>query len=111
MLCALLLAAVLPAAQAAERHFHLIIAAGKIGEVCMPLEAGSTLAWRFKASVPVDFNLHHHLDKQVLMPVDRKALSADRGEQAIDTRNDWCLMWSAPADRRVTVTGAWSAKR
>ena len=47
----------------------------------------------------------------VLMPVDRKALASDRAEHAIDTKNDWCLMWSAPADRRVTVVGAWSAKR
>lgn len=99
-----------PSALAAERPFNLTIAAGKIGEVCMPLDAGTTLAWRFKASAPVDFNLHHHVDKQVLMPVDRKAVASDRAEHAIDTKNDWCLMWSAPAGRRVTVTGAWSVK-
>jgi hypothetical protein len=105
-----LLAGGAPSALAAERPFNLTIAAGKIGEVCMPLDAGTTLAWRFKASAPVDFNLHHHVDKQVLMPVDRKAVASDRAEHAIDAKNDWCLMWSAPAGRRVTVTGAWSVK-
>jgi hypothetical protein len=98
-------------AQTAERAFNLTIAAGKVAEVCMPLVAGTTLAWRFEASAPVDFNLHHHADKRVLMPVDRKALASDRAEHAIDADNDWCLMWTAPTARRVTVKGAWSTMR
>jgi hypothetical protein len=107
-LSALALVAAASLAQAAERPFSLTIAPGKAGEVCMPLKAGATLAWRFKASMAVDFNLHHHVDKEVLMPVDRKALAADRGRHAIDRDNDWCLMWSAPPGQRVTVSGAWS---
>ena len=102
--------AVVPAL-AQERPIQLTIAPGKAGEVCMPLDAGDTLAWRFKAEPAADFNLHHHLGEQVLMPVQRKAAAEDRAEHTIDKRNDWCLMWKAPADQRVTVAGTWSVKK
>jgi hypothetical protein len=99
------------AALAQERPIQLTIAPGKVGEVCMPLQAGDTLAWRFKADPAADFNLHHHVGEQVLMPVQRKAAAEDRAEHAIDRRNDWCLMWTAPAGQRVTVAGAWSVRK
>ena len=77
----------------------------------MPLAEGDMLRWRFKASLALDFNLHHHVDKAVLMPVDRKAVKADSGEQSIDRRNEWCLMWTAPTQaKRVIVDGAWSVQ-
>ena len=104
------MAVIAHAAIAAKDHpIRLTIAPGKVAEVCMPLAEGDTLRWRFKASVALDFNLHHHVDKAVLMPVDRKAVKADSGEQSIDRRNEWCLMWTAPTQaKRVTVEGAWS---
>jgi hypothetical protein len=100
-----------PLAHAAEQPIHLTIAPGKAGEVCMPLEAGDTLAWRFKASAASDFNLHHHVGNDVLMPVQRPAVTEDQAEHAADRRNEWCLMWTAPAHKRVTVTGAWSVSK
>lgn len=99
------------AAIAQERPLHLVIAPGKVGEVCMPLAAGDTLAWHFKASPAADFNLHHHVGDQVVMPVQRQAAAEDRAEHPIDQRNDWCLMWTAPAGQRVTVSGAWSVRK
>ncbi len=75
----------------------------------MPLAQGQTLRWRFKASTTVDFNLHHHVDAEVRMPIERKAVRSDSGEHLIDQHNDWCLMWTAPAgSKRVTIDGAWS---
>lgn len=109
---ALALAIAAGAASAKDQPIRISIASGKVGEVCMPLAEGDTLRWRFKASAALDFNLHHHLDKEVLMPVERKAVKADRGEQRIDRQNDWCLMWTAPpATKPVTVEGAWSVRR
>lgn len=98
-------------AWAQERPIHLTIAPGKVGEVCMPLEAGDTLAWHFKASPASDFNLHHHVGEQVVMPVQRKGAAEDRTEHPIDKRNDWCLMWTASAGQRVTVSGTWSVRK
>ena len=95
------------AAHARETPIHLAIAPGKVGEVCMPLAAGDTLAWRFKASAALDFNLHQHVDKEVLMPVERKAVASDRARHTVERANEWCLMWTAPAGQRITVQGAW----
>ena len=95
---AMILAAAASSAAANDQPIGLTIAPGKVAEVCMPLAEGDTLRWRFKASAALDFNLHHHVDKQVLMPGERKAVAADSGEQSIDRRNDWCLMWTAPAE-------------
>jgi hypothetical protein len=96
---------------AKDQAIDLKIAAGKVGEVCMPLRAGDTLAWDFEASAPADFNLHHHVGKKVLMPVERKAVSAERAQHRADRANDWCLMWTAPAAQAITVTGSWRLAR
>jgi hypothetical protein len=94
-----------------EKPIRLTIAPGKAGEVCMPLDAGDTLAWHFKSSAPADFNLHQHIGKEVLMPVDRKAIAEDRAEHRVDRKNDWCLMWTAPAGQRLSVNGGWSVNK
>jgi hypothetical protein len=101
----------LPVMATAPRPFHLTVAPGKVGEVCMALDAGDTLAWQFKANASAEFNLHHHVGDQVLMPVQRKAAAQDAGEHAIDQRNDWCLMWTAPPGQRLTVKGRWWLRR
>ena len=103
----LALAAGVPALAREDQPIQLDIAAGKVGEVCMPLQAGDTLAWEFKASAATDFNLHQHVGKEVLMPVKRTAVSQERAQHKVDRRNDWCLMWTAPAGQAVTVEGAW----
>jgi hypothetical protein len=94
-----------------EKPIRLTIAPGKVGEVCMPLDAGDTLLWHFKSSAPADFNLHQHIGKDVLMPVDRKAVAEDRAEHRIDRKNDWCLMWTAPAGQALSVNGGWTVKK
>jgi hypothetical protein len=115
LLCLMLVFVALPgrAAEAATdtAPIRLSIAAGKVGEVCMPLGAGDTLAWRFRASAPVDFNLHHHVGEQVLTPVALTARTRSRARHTADRRNDWCLMWTAPAAQAVTVGGDWHVRR
>ncbi len=105
--------ALLVAAQAftpalANTAFDLAVRAGKVEEVCMPLKAGTTLQWQFSADAPVDFNLHHHIGKDVVMPVDLKAVATHAGQQKIDRNNDWCLMWTAPKSAAARVRGHWS---
>lgn len=100
------------AALADETPIRLTIAPGKVAEVCMALDAQDTLAWNFKASAALDFNLHQHVGQEVLMPVNRKAITEDSAEQRIDRKNEWCLMWTAPAGQRnTTVSGGWSVKK
>ena len=103
-----LLAAATSSAQ--EQPISLTIAAGKVGEVCMPLRAGDTLAWRFESSAAVDFNLHDHVGSKVNMPVQRKAVKRERRQHRVERTNDWCLTWAAPRGKGITVTGAWQVK-
>jgi hypothetical protein len=97
-------------ASAQERPISLTIAAGKVGEVCMPLRAGHTLAWRFESSAAADFNLHDHVGKKVNMPVRRKAVRRQTAQYTVARSNDWCLMWTAPRAETITVTGAWQVQ-
>lgn len=97
-----------PAPAAAQSQLiDLAIAAGKAGEICLPLRAGDTLDWTFEANAPADFNLHHHVGKDVLMPVERNAVRTDRARHRADRANDWCLMWTAPRAQGITVGGSW----
>jgi hypothetical protein len=97
-------------ASAQEQPINLAIADGKVGEVCMPLRAGDTLVWRFESSAAVDFNLHDHVGKKVNMPVQRKAVRQETAQHTVARSNDWCLMWTAPRTKGVTVSGAWQVK-
>ena len=104
----LLLAAANASAQ--ERPIGLAIAAGKVGEVCMPLQAGDTLVWRFDSSAAAEFNLHDHVGTKVNMPVQRKAVKSEQQQHKVERTNDWCLMWTAPRAKGITVRGAWQVK-
>ncbi len=107
----LVLAAVaVSAASAQDRTINLTVAAGKVGEICIPLQAGDTLAWRFESSAAADFNLHDHVGKQVNMPVQRKAVRRARAQHTLERTNEWCLTWTAPHAKGITVTGSWQVK-
>ncbi len=97
-------------ASAQERPISLTIAAGKVGEVCVPLQAGDTLGWRFESSAAADFNLHDHVGKKVNMPVRRKAVRQQTAQHTVARTNDWCQMWTAPRAEGITVSGAWQVK-
>ena len=74
----------------------------------MKLGVGDTLNWRFDADAPVAFNVHHHLGKEVKMPVDVKAARRHEGRLVADHANDWCLMWTAAQGAPARVKGTWS---
>jgi hypothetical protein len=94
--------------QAAEVPIEFDIPAGKIDEICLPIKAGDTIHWRFTADGPVDFNLHHHVGKKVVMPVNQKAVTSHEGKYDIKDAAEWCLMWTAPKTRGVSVRGGYA---
>ena len=47
----------------------VIVAPGKFTEVCGKLPAGLIVAWNFEATVPLDFNVHHHFGSAVAVHV------------------------------------------
>lgn len=92
-------------------RLNVDLLAGKAHEACKKLQAGDTIRWNFRASSPVDFNLHHHVENEVFMPVKKLAIKADKGERGIDQTNDWCLMWTASKEQNAKISGTWSTKK
>jgi hypothetical protein len=102
-----LIAATLAAgdAVAADDAFRLSIAPGKFDEHCLKIEAGRTIAYRFEASGPVDFNIHYHRGNDVLYPVKREATRQSASTFRAESTDDYCLMWENPNAVAVSVEG------
>jgi hypothetical protein len=62
-------------------------------EVCEKLSTGAQVSWRYKASTPVDFNVHFHQGKEVSTPVriDHRA-QADAVFKATSAQ-EYCWTW------------------
>ena len=57
------------------------------------LEPGDRVEYAFESSEPVDFNVHYHEGKTVVMPVVRERTREDAGIYAAQIAHDYCLMW------------------
>lgn len=97
-----------PAAHAAERPIEMTIAPGQIDEICVPVKVGETIHWRFTADVPVAFNLHHHIGKKVVMPVQLKRITGHEGKHTAEVASQWCLMWTAPKQQQAWIQGGFA---
>jgi hypothetical protein len=73
------------------------IAPYALHEECLKLDAGDRVEYAFESTEPVDFNIHFHQGKTVVMPVVREKSRGDAGVYASPDRQDYCLMWEAGA--------------
>jgi len=67
----------------------------QIHEECAVLAAGDRLEFAFESSEPVQFNVHYHDNKAVVMPVTRERTRAEAGVMPIVIAQDYCAMWEA----------------
>jgi hypothetical protein len=79
-----------------------------IHEECMHLDPGDRVDYDFSANLPVDFNVHYHEGKAVLLPISRDNVYADSARFLPALAQDYCLMWTAGAggallDYRIAV--------
>lgn len=84
-----------------------------IHEECLRLEPGDRTDFTFESSEPVDFNVHYHEGKTIVMPLVREKTRGDAAVFAPALAQDYCLMWEAgPAgaliDYRVRLKRAGS---
>ncbi len=80
----------------------------QIHEECLALKPGERVEYRFESTEPVDFNIHYHEGKAVVMPLVREKAREDAGMYSVRIAQDYCLMWEAGAagavlDYRVRV--------
>jgi hypothetical protein len=73
-------------------------------EECMRLEPGDKRGYHWKASAPVDFNVHYHRGDEVFYPVKSEGMRADGGTFVAKIAEDYCWMWSA-RDKPAKVEG------
>ena len=73
----------------------------KVHEECAKLAAGDRIEYSWQAKVPLNFNIHYHEGKAIIMPLSRDNLSSDSGELMIITPQDYCLMWEAGRQKAV----------
>ncbi|MBL8308796.1 MAG: hypothetical protein JNL19_00095 [Burkholderiales bacterium] len=84
-----------------------VIAPGKFVEICENLPKGGSVAWEFKASAPLNFNVHFHRGKDVVYPEKQDGVSERQGTLAAPSKEDYCWMWTnkgtVPSDIRVRL--------
>ena len=90
----------------AEGHFahQGTIAAGKFAEVCGKLPALSHVRWSFEANTALNFNVHYHVDKEVVFPTKLTAVAKASDTLAATIAQDYCWMWSNKSAKPATFT-------
>ena len=70
------------------------VASGKSAELCGKLPANLKVGWNFQASAPLDFNVHHHVGKEVVFS--SKLFAVATAKDTLDAKidQDYCWMWS-----------------
>lgn len=86
------------------------IAPGKFLEICESLAKDSAVAWQFKASAALNFNVHFHQGKEVAFPEKQDGVSELQGTLFAKSKEDYCWMWTNKSDAassiRVTLNKA-----
>lgn len=79
-------------------------------EECFSLEKGEVLVYRFRASKPLNFNVHYHAEKGVMYPVSENEITEysgtvdpQKGGFNLDEQDSFCLMWENPDTRPVNL--------
>ena len=79
------------------------VAPGKFAEVCGTLARADSVAWRFDASGPLNFNIHYHEGKDVRYPERRDALAGASGRLQVALDQDYCWMWTNKSGQAVDL--------
>lgn len=90
----------------AAGHFeHTVsVVPGKPVEVCGKLPARVRVSWDYRASTPLDFNVHYHVGKTVVFPDKRTAAATAQGTFDTKIEQDYCWMWTNKSAPPVALT-------
>ena len=80
-----------------------LLAAASFHEECFDLSPDQVLAYSFKSTAAVEFNIHYHEGKSVLSPVSEKDISLLQGTFRPDQTRHYCVMWSNPRSEPVPL--------
>jgi hypothetical protein len=99
-------ASVIDVEWAADGSFQLqrSVDPGKLLEACARLPAGARVDWAYEAGMPLDFNIHYHVGKDVVYPKQLKRAGGAKGTLAVDLEQDYCWMWSNKNKAAVSLS-------
>ncbi len=69
---------------------------GKVHEVCMTLLEGQNVAYFFKSSETMNFNIHYHEGEKVIFPVEEYPTNMGSDVFSAPIEQGYCLMWTNP---------------
>jgi len=84
------------------------VAPGKFVEICETLTKGSAVTWQFRASTPLNFNVHFHQGKEVAFPEKQDSVSELNGTLVAQSKEDYCWMWTNKGSSSSSLTVALS---
>lgn len=85
--------------------YSLNLKAKAFDERCLQLAAGESIRYRFRSTVPVDFNIHFHRGADVVYPVKQSAVSEADASFRAPAAEGYCLMWENPGPGAASVEG------
>lgn len=89
--------------------FSFALEPGQVHEECLRLELGDKRGFYWRATAPVDFNVHYHQDAEVFYPLKRDGMRGDGGTFIAKSGQDYCWMWTA-RDKPAKVEGRIDSK-
>jgi hypothetical protein len=76
---------------------------GKFAEVCGKVTRGQSIAWRYTADKPMDFNIHYHVGITVVY-LARKTAATARSKLRVTSNEDHCWMWVNKSDEPAALS-------
>jgi hypothetical protein len=70
------------------------------------LEREASLAYRFRSTSPVDFNIHYERGNDVFFPVRQTGIKEANGTFHADAADDYCLMWERAGSGSAVIDGS-----
>ena len=103
-------AATIAHAESLKSEINARLRPSQVHEICEKVPKGKTFIWNFTSTGNVNFNIHRHVGKEVISPIDQKNITQNQGELKVDADANWCLMWTASSSQKVHLKGSWSLK-
>lgn len=85
--------------------YSLTLKGKAFDERCLKLAAGETIHYRFKATAPVDFNIHFHRGSEIVYPVKQAGMREADAAFRAPAAEDYCLMWEHAGPGAASVEG------
>lgn len=77
--------------------------AGGSLELCGQLDAGLKIDWRYQSTQALDFNIHFHEGKEVVVPVKHKAKAELQEQFEVKQTQGYCWMWTNKSKEKASL--------